>query len=132
MPSFVANSKVVSPQILKTISAIGHFKYETVVETQPNLNRTDVKYTESNEKGEWYEGQINKETKQREGRGNVVFSDGSYYEGYWKADLASGRGRLIHTNGDFYEGEFESGQQNGYGRFMSTDNFLYEGYWKEN
>jgi len=40
---------------LKTISVIGQFKYETVL-TSPVANREDVKDSEPNEKGEWYEG----------------------------------------------------------------------------
>lgn len=85
-PSFEASTKKVSAHVLKTISVIGQFKYETVL-TAPVANREDVKDSEPNEKGEWYEGQVSEESKMREGRGNVVYADGSYYEGYWKEDL---------------------------------------------
>lgn len=83
-PSFVASTKKVSPNVLKTIQVVGQFKYDSKASV---ANLVDVRDQEPNQSGEWYEGQVNQETKMREGRGNVVYGDGSYYEGYWKDGL---------------------------------------------
>ena len=42
----------------------------------------------------------------RQGRGMLIWKDGSKYEGYWKNDMTDGKGRLIHSDGDVYEGEW--------------------------
>jgi hypothetical protein len=51
----VAGTKKVSAHVLKTISVIGQFKYETVLGV-PIANRIDIKNSEPTENGEWYEG----------------------------------------------------------------------------
>jgi hypothetical protein len=53
----------------------------------------------------------------RHGRGNIIYRDGSIYEGYWKNDKANGRGILISSAGNIYEGEFKNGKANGFGKF---------------
>jgi hypothetical protein len=40
----------------------------------------------------------------RHGAGKQYWTDGSFYEGYWKNNMANGKGRLIHADGDVYEG----------------------------
>ena len=51
-----------------------------------------------------YLGQWNLETNVRHGQGVQIWPDGSFYEGFWKNDLANGRGRKIYSNGNLYEG----------------------------
>jgi len=51
----VASTKKVSANVLKTISVVGQFKYETVLKA-PLANCVDVRDSEPNERGEWYEG----------------------------------------------------------------------------
>lgn len=45
--------------------------------------------------GGMYEGQWNKETKEREGYGVVVWNDGSMFQGYWRRDQPEGPGRMV-------------------------------------
>ena len=51
-----------------------------------------------------YQGEWNKKTNQKDGRGIQIWPDGSRYDGFWKNDIAQGHGRLIHVKGDVYEG----------------------------
>ena len=60
------------------------------------------------EDGGKYEGEWNKETNQRHGRGRLVYSFGSVYEGHWGEDKFNGRGRMIHSNGDIYDGNWKA------------------------
>ena len=73
------------------------------------------------ENGARYEGEWNKATGEREGKGIQVWADGSMYEGYWKNSKANGKGRLIHADGDVYEGEWKDDKANGYGTYVHTD-----------
>lgn len=45
--------------------------------------------------GGMYEGQWNKDTKEREGFGIVVWNDGSMFQGYWRRDQPEGPGRMV-------------------------------------
>ena len=65
--------------------------------------------------GAQYQGEWNKATDMRHGRGYQIWSDGSIYEGYWKADKANGRGRLIHADGDIYDGYWKNDKAHGFG-----------------
>ena len=55
--------------------------------------------------GDIYNGQWNKDGL-REGRGTLVWQDGSKYIGYWTNDQKNRKGRLIYANGDVYEGDW--------------------------
>ena len=60
-----------------------------------------------------YEGELSLEGK-RHGRGVMVWTIGSLYEGYWKTDKQHGRGRLIYGNGNsYYEGTWKYGKKEG-------------------
>ena len=74
--------------------------------------------------GEW------SASKLRSGKGVQVWSDGSYYEGYWDLDKANGKGRLIHANGDVYEGDWKDDKAHGRGIYIHTDGAKYEGSWE--
>ena len=76
-----------------------------------------------------YTGEWNA-SKLRCGRGVQVWSDGSYYEGYWDNDKANGKGRLIHANGDVYEGDWKDDKAHGRGIYIHTDGAKYEGTWE--
>ena len=40
-----------------------------------------------------------------------------------------GKGILIYPDGSKYEGDFLNGKKNGYGTFIWNQNKYYEGYW---
>ena len=48
-----------------------------------------------------------------EGRGTLVASDGSIYEGWFKENRKHGKGRIIHTNGAMFDGQFKEGKRHG-------------------
>jgi len=76
--------------------------------------------------GEWAD-----DSNLREGYGRQIWSDGSYYEGFWRNDKANGFGRLIHSDGDVYLGEWEDDKAHGYGEYTHSDGAFYKGYWSE-
>ena len=47
--------------------------------------------------GEWIVG-----TQVKEGRGVLLWPNGSRYEGMFKINYQGGKGRLIHSDGDVY------------------------------
>ena len=55
------------------------------------------------ENGAKYFGQVNAKGT-RIGKGLQIWSDGSFYEGWWADNKANGQGRLIHADGDVYNG----------------------------
>ena len=111
-------------------------------ETEQNLDDTAHQETEPAEdltyaqitlgKGQTYYGQVNCSTKQRQGRGTIMWDDKSTFEGFWMADKANGRGRMIFADGSIYEGNWVNGRQNGYGVFSSIEGVKYHGNWQEN
>lgn len=76
-----------------------------------------------------YEGQLN-ESGQREGRGRVTFTNGSEYEGEFKADEYHGFGRKVDSNGDGYEGQFREGVMHGEGTMWYSSGDVYKGSWQ--
>lgn len=86
--------------------------------------------------GQWIIG-----TNIRQGRGTLIWQDGSCFEGHFKNNKAKGKGRMIHANGDVYEGEFQENKANGDGTYTQYNGTVYkgqfvndrqEGYGKEN
>lgn len=68
----------------------------------------------------------------RHGRGKFLFSDGAFYQGYWKNDIPFGFGRLIRVNGDSYEGMCQNFKANGKGTFTDfKGQYMYKGDWVE-
>mmetsp|Transcript_39956 Transcript_39956/g.29462 ORF Transcript_39956/g.29462 Transcript_39956/m.29462 type:complete len:101 (+) Transcript_39956:290-592(+) len=89
------------PRVSMLLKNLGHFDYREPEEDDVPREKRPLVLLENNAKyeGEWLVG-----TDIRDGRGVQIWSDGSRYEGYWKANRANGRGRLIHADGDIYEG----------------------------
>jgi hypothetical protein len=57
-----------------------------------------------------------------------VWPDGTFYEGYWKDDMANGKGVFHQQDGGHYEGDFMNDKFHGYGKFTTADkNLIYEG-----
>ncbi len=68
---------------------------------------------------------------EKEGYGEILFSDGGKFEGFFKNDMMNGRGRLINSQGDYYEGEFLNDKANNFGRYVSAEGVEYIGGWKD-
>ena len=82
------------------------------------------------ENGAVYKGQWTK-NDERQGRGIMVWNDGSKYVGYWYNDMANDRGRLIHADGDIYEGEWINDKAHGHGTYIHIHGAKYTGQWSE-
>ena len=66
----------------------------------------------------------------REGYGELFYTDGSKFEGFFVNDTMSGRGRIINVQGDYYEGELFNDKANGVGKYISAEGVTYMGYWE--
>lgn len=78
-----------------------------------------------------YQGEWNKRTNMKDGRGIQIWPDGSRYDGYWKNDVAQGHGRLIHVKGDVYEGQWKDDKADGFGIYTHSNGNRYVGDWKD-
>jgi len=63
-----------------------------------------------------------------DGRGKLLYPDGTLYVGEWVKGFRHGRGKLLYANGDAYEGYWENDTITGMGRFISRDGMRYEGW----
>ena len=66
------------------------------------------------------------------GRGEVVWSDGSYYIGECKEDKAYGHGEIHFANGDKYIGQFVNDSLSGKGVYIWSNGHEYSGDFKRN
>jgi hypothetical protein len=66
---------------------------------------------------------------QRNGRGKMMYEDGSIYEGEWKDDRHHGSGKWLSVDGSSYEGEFKMDVKDGRGlmKWSNGDEFI--GQW---
>jgi hypothetical protein len=66
----------------------------------------------------------------RNGRGKMIYEDGSSYEGEWKDDQQHGSGKWLSTDGSAsYEGEFKCNAQDGRGLMKWASGDEYIGNW---
>ncbi|VDP69673.1 unnamed protein product [Echinostoma caproni] len=76
--------------------------------------------------GEWQHGI-------KHGKGKLIMSDGSYFEGTFDQNEITGRGKHYYAwSGNTYEGEFHLGERHGYGRMIFGNGDMYEGSWVNN
>ena len=110
--------------IIKVRKRLGPFNYEpspppdNVVRVQRPLTTLDS--------GPQYEGEWD-ELGRLDGKGILLWPDGSLYEGYFKAGKLNGRGRLIHADGSVYTGEWKDDKAHGYGTIEHADGAKYVG-----
>ena len=76
-----------------------------------------------------YKGQVNLESRKREGFG-VLLSDGNrIYEGQWLADKRNGQGYETYKNGGSYRGGFKANKPHGKGIYTWANGEVYDGEW---
>ena len=71
--------------------------------------------------GNWKDGKM-------EGKGKLMFVDGSYYEGEFVEGKKWGKGIYVWNKEKYYDGEWKNDKQNGYGVYYKNGNKL-KGYW---
>lgn len=62
-----------------------------------------------------------------EGKGALVFKDGFFLSGNWKAGKLNGDGTNLTKDGDIYVGNFKDGSKNGQGIYVFKDNSILSG-----
>ncbi len=63
------------------------------------------------------------------GKGKMVWTDGSSYEGDWLYGTMHGEGAYKYSNGGSYYGKWKLGVKHGYGEFYWKDGTKYRGDW---
>eukprot|EP01103_Thecamoeba_quadrilineata_P000994 TRINITY_DN1087_c0_g6_i1.p1 TRINITY_DN1087_c0_g6~~TRINITY_DN1087_c0_g6_i1.p1 ORF type:complete len:1356 (-),score=306.30 TRINITY_DN1087_c0_g6_i1:35-4102(-) len=79
----------------------------------------------------YYRGQVN-EKGELHGRGIMVFTDGSRYEGQWSDGKQNGQGELVEVDDSIYRGNFHQGLKSGAGTQEWPNGEFYEGQWRQN
>ena len=77
-----------------------------------------------------YEGKFDSKRCVRTGRGKIWFlKEKAKYEGEIHNDMPNGKGRLVFLDGSIYEGYFKNGKAHGKGLFVNPDDCKYYGDW---
>ena len=116
--------------------------YENFIQENPPLNdgvevqfHNEIKFVYEDKKNDKkiysiYEGECQKGTIIRHGRGVFKWEDGEKYIGYWANNKREGKGMIYYSNGNYYEGMFKDGKKEGIGRYEWKNGDLYDGEWK--
>ena len=105
--------------IINNTNSIGHSyiiplsgtRHSSISWNLSSINRQSSKFEISNQTQ--YIGDIIDGKKQ--GKGKLIFIDGSYYEGNFKDDLFNGKGIFV-KNDSIYKGDFLNGKKHGKGK----------------
>ena len=57
----------------------------------------------------------------------IIYSDGSIFEGNYENDLKNGFGIYKDINGAYYEGEYKDDYMHGKGKYIWENGDIYEG-----
>ena len=80
--------------------------------------------------GDIYEGNVNDNTGEKQGKGKYICTDGTIITGTWKNDYLTGQGTVIYPNRDKYAGSFKNDKRNGGGTYRFRNGDTYRGKWK--
>ena len=106
----------------------GNFDYGNTISNLDGVKRAFRDIQKIDETGQ-YLGFWDEEANQRDGKGVMIFTNGSRYDGYWNKNKTNGRGRLIHADGEMYEGDWLDDKAHGKGMYIHKDGTIYEGDW---
>ena len=95
-----------------------------LLESGPNKEICQIIF----EDGTKYEGEIHQ--NKISGEGKYFFPSGATYEGFLLNGLRHGEGKYVSPEGITYEGEWKNGLKDGKG-IMKRGNMTYEGDWKD-
>ena len=66
------------------------------------------------------------------GFGIYKWDKNKQYEGNWKNGKMNGKGKMLYSDGSFYEGDFVDNLRCGFGKYVWNKNKYYEGQWNNN
>ena len=66
----------------------------------------------------------------KHGKGSFIWTNGSKYEGTWKADLMDGYGIYTSVSDNTYRGDWHHGQMHGNGIYSWANGIKYKGYFR--
>ena len=125
MPSRSAISALVDGNVKNVFDWLPPFDYD---QEKPKVARKDLiwgsKMYSSNNR---YFGQMDPTTEAKIGKGILIYSNGSLYEGWFKDGKRCGQGRFICKTFAYYEGEFRDDRINGHGRQCFPDGSMFVG-----
>ena len=104
--------------------------FEEVIKKYPKLeeNQEGIEVEESYNKNQNYYGEVIKGTSTFHGRGIYISKNlGVVMKGYFFAGKLNGKGEMIFSDGGFYEGEFLNGVKHGKGKEVYPNGTEYEG-----
>ena len=67
-----------------------------------------------------------------DGNGKLTYSNGNYFEGFWKGGKLHGEGTFFWSDGRIYKGLFNNGIPKGRGTYFNLDGSKKSGKWEEN
>ena len=80
--------------------------------------------------GDYYNGEFSDGKKN--GQGNIIYANGTKYEGSFKNDFHDGFGKLMQSDGEIFEGEWKKGKINGKGTRIHSNGSKYIGSYINN
>lgn len=80
--------------------------------------------------GAIFQGEWDSKTNLRDGKGIVIWNNGTRYDGFFLKGKANSFGRIIHAEGDVYEGNWLEDKVHGFGVHQTYNGSRYEGNWK--
>ena len=80
--------------------------------------------------GSKYTGQFLRDTSIKDGIGQIIYTDGSLFEGVFKKNDTL-KGRYITTNGYVYEGSMKNHKMHGYGILKYKEETIHEGEFED-
>ena len=113
--------------VIETIQSLPRFDWKDDGTVNPNREIRDITELENGAK---YQGEWDSQTNLRDGRGVVIWANGTRYDGFFKQGKANGRGRIVHSEGDSYDGEWRDDKVHGHGIQQTKNGSRYEGQWE--
>lgn len=80
-------------KVLEVLIKVGPYKINEIDNGQTQYKNIESRTIFSDLKGNLYQGEVKIGTDLKQGRGIMIFSDGSIYEGFFLNDKRHGKGR---------------------------------------
>ena len=118
----------VSIEVQRVINEQGEFNYSKCTLSTKRVEERSPRVIEN---GSIYLGEWDARNNKREGKGKILFIDGSLFEGSFANNFISGFGRYIKHDGECYEGEWQKDTMTGYGVLTTPEGYKYSGNWDD-